>query len=152
MDPVERLVAIEEIKRLKARYIRLCDGKQWDAWGELFTGDCEFRQPNLGTITGRAEIVARVSASMDGSTFYHDVGLPEIEILDECTAHAIWPVTNQGHRQDGSGSQTSHARGEYHEEYRKDTDGQWRIRRIDVTPFHRTVHTTWQAGTPRESR
>jgi hypothetical protein len=26
MNPVERLVAVEEIKRLKARYIRLCDG------------------------------------------------------------------------------------------------------------------------------
>ena len=71
MDPVERLVAIEEIKRLKARYVRLCDSKQWDAWGEVFTDDCEFRQSDLGTIVGRAEIVARISATMDGSTVYH---------------------------------------------------------------------------------
>ena len=33
------LEAIEEIKRLKARYFRLMDTKQWDAWGEVFTRD-----------------------------------------------------------------------------------------------------------------
>jgi ketosteroid isomerase-like protein len=146
MDPVERLVATEEIKRLKARYVRLCDGKQWDEWAEVFTEDCEFRQPNLGTIIGRAEIVARVSATMCRSTVYHDVGLPDIEILDDSTARAVWPVTSQGHRQDGNGYHISHSRGEYSEEYRKDADGQWRIRSIHVTPFRRNLQTIWQAS------
>ena len=146
MDPVERLVAIEEIKRLKVRYVRLCDSKQWDAWADVFTDDCEFRQPDLGTIVGRAEIVGRLSATMNGSTFYHDIGLPEIEILGESTARGVWSVTHQGHRRDGTTHQVSSARGEYREEYRKDADDQWRIRSIHVTPFHRTSHTTWQAS------
>ena len=35
------LIAIEEIKQLKARYLRLMDQGQWDAFAELFTADVE---------------------------------------------------------------------------------------------------------------
>ena len=33
------LVEIEAIRQLKARYFRLLDTKQWDAWLEVFTED-----------------------------------------------------------------------------------------------------------------
>ena len=35
----EVLVAQEEIRRLKARYCRFLDTKQWEKWGDLFTPD-----------------------------------------------------------------------------------------------------------------
>ena len=37
MAPDESLLAIEQIRQLKARYFRLLDTKQWDEWGEVFT-------------------------------------------------------------------------------------------------------------------
>jgi len=33
------LAEIEAIKQLKARYFRLLDTKQWDAWREVFSDD-----------------------------------------------------------------------------------------------------------------
>ena len=36
MDP-SRLVDLEEIKRLKARYFRTLDTKQWKEFGDVFT-------------------------------------------------------------------------------------------------------------------
>jgi hypothetical protein len=39
---VERLVAIEDIKQLKARYFRLMDQKNWDGFEKLFTPDVVF--------------------------------------------------------------------------------------------------------------
>ena len=41
---VERLVAIEDIKQLKARYFRLMDQKNWDGFEKLFTPDVVFDQ------------------------------------------------------------------------------------------------------------
>jgi len=37
LGPLERLVAIEEIKTLKARYFRFVDTKQWDDLRACFT-------------------------------------------------------------------------------------------------------------------
>ena len=42
MDDLKTLLAIEKIKRLKARYFRLMDLRHWDEWAELFTKDCVF--------------------------------------------------------------------------------------------------------------
>jgi hypothetical protein len=39
MDPVEKLLAIEEIKVLKARYLQYVDLKDWDALAGVFTDD-----------------------------------------------------------------------------------------------------------------
>jgi 3-phenylpropionate/cinnamic acid dioxygenase small subunit len=38
------LEEIEAIKRLKARYFRLMDTKQWDQWGDVFTEDAHLRR------------------------------------------------------------------------------------------------------------
>jgi uncharacterized protein (TIGR02246 family) len=42
MDAVERLVAIEEIRALIARYAIHYDDKDWDAFGRLWTEDAAF--------------------------------------------------------------------------------------------------------------
>ena len=42
---VQMLWDIEQIKQLKARYFRLLDTKDWDAFAELFTDDCEHHLP-----------------------------------------------------------------------------------------------------------
>ena len=59
MDRLTELTEIEAIKQLKARYCRLLDTKQWDAWRELFTDDfVSDTSPSGGTvITGADEFV-----------------------------------------------------------------------------------------------
>ena len=41
LDIQARMADIEAIKQLKARYLRLLDQGQWDAFAELFTADVE---------------------------------------------------------------------------------------------------------------
>jgi ketosteroid isomerase-like protein len=137
IDPLSRLLAIEEIKRLKARYARLTDGKDWDALGELFTDDAVFEHPYLGSLSGRAAIVEIMSASIGEATFSHHVGMPEIDIDSDTEAHGIWSVIVQGQRQDATSSWVDDGRSEYHEEYRRDSDGRWRIARMTSVPMTR---------------
>ena len=42
MTPIDRLLAIEEIKQLKARYFRCMDQKKWDEFEAVFTPDVVF--------------------------------------------------------------------------------------------------------------
>ena len=45
-----RLADLEEIKQLKARYFRLMDTKQWDAWGDVFSEDCSMDSGPPGSL------------------------------------------------------------------------------------------------------
>ena len=54
---VQMLWDIEQIKQLKARYFRLLDAKDWDAFAELFTDDCEHHLPSW--LTGRCITTTR---------------------------------------------------------------------------------------------
>ncbi len=42
---LEQLWDIEQIKQLKARYFRLLDTKDWDAFADRFTDDCPHDLP-----------------------------------------------------------------------------------------------------------
>jgi len=42
---IDRLVAIEEIHQLKARYFRLMDKKLWDDWGRSSPPTASWRSP-----------------------------------------------------------------------------------------------------------
>lgn len=53
MDPLEELLAIEEIRKLKARYFRALDAKDWDAFAGVFAPDAvqDLRgDPNMALI------------------------------------------------------------------------------------------------------
>ena len=42
MQTPERLLAVEQIRQLKARYFRLLDTKRWDEFEALFSADAVF--------------------------------------------------------------------------------------------------------------
>ena len=50
MDAVERLAAIEDIRRLKARYFRCVDEKDWAQLAALFAPDAVFDHSRGGSI------------------------------------------------------------------------------------------------------
>lgn len=132
------LEEIEAIKRLKARYFRLMDTKQWSDFGDLFTADATLAaSSNPDQIfTGRNDIVRRVSAALREATTVHHGHMPEIELTGEGTATGVWAMYDFVDLP----QLVLHGWGHYHEEYVKQGDV-WRIRRssltrlrLDVTP------------------
>ena len=61
MDALGRVVAIEEIRNLHARYWRYVDTKNWPAFGATFAPDAKFTEHVTGfSWTGAEEIQAQV--------------------------------------------------------------------------------------------
>ena len=128
---VQRLVAIEEIKQLKARYFRAMDQKQWEEFAQVFARDAVLEVPEANMIeNGREAIVASVSGALVGARTVHHGHMPEIEVTGADSARGTWamadfvewPATDDGDRVGIQGY------GHYIEEYVRE-DGQWRISR-----------------------
>ena len=129
----EDLVAIETIRRLKARYFRLLDTKRWDEWADLFTEDAVMDVTDdtgdraSGTVRGRDAIVATVSAALADARTVHHGHTPEIEIVDDAHATGTWAMEDTVDvAPPGEPPRGIHGTGWYHEEYRCE-DGTWRI-------------------------
>ena len=125
---------IEHIKKLKARYFRLIDTKQWDAWGELFTEDvsvvCQGPHPDI-RCEGRADLVARVRKALAKAVTVHHGHMPEIELTSPTTATGIWAMFDivQSPQLNFKGY------GHYEEEYVKQAST-WRIKNLLLTRLH----------------
>lgn len=122
---------IEAIKRLKARYFRTLDQKDWDGFGLVFAADALLEVPDAGFVKqGRADIVEGVRAPLVEAQTVHHGHMPEIELTGPDTATGIWamfdyvewPRAASGERVGIQGY------GHYHEEYVRE-DGAWRIAR-----------------------
>ena len=82
MDGVEKLLAIEEIKLVKARRCRAVDDKDWNLYRDCHTPDCisyALAQPTRGA----AEMTEQLKRQISDRTTVHHVHSPEIEILSE---------------------------------------------------------------------
>ncbi len=126
-----RLADLEEIKQLKARYFRLMDTKDWEAYADVFTEDCSMANgpAEEAPVQGRDAIVAYVSAALAQLHTCHHGHMPEIEFTGDATARGIWAMYDQlrgpGFEVDGWGH--------YHETYRRGADGRWRIESTRLT-------------------
>jgi uncharacterized protein (TIGR02246 family) len=134
-DPLQTLLALEEIKLLKARYFRALDRKEWDAFAQVFTREAVMEVPEAGMVQrGRDAIVASVSAALVGARTVHHGHMPEIELTGPDTARGTWamfdyvewPPSESGERRGLQGY------GHYLEEYVRE-DGQWRIARLHLS-------------------
>lgn len=138
MTDVERLIAAEEIKQLKARYFRYMDTKQWSGWEEIFTTDAvmdvsEERVPGGpqdGIVKGRDKIIPFVSKVLEGVVTVHHGHMPEIEVTSDTAARGIWSMEDKLRWPDGK--TTLHGYGHYHETYEK-VAGKWRIKTLKLT-------------------
>jgi uncharacterized protein (TIGR02246 family) len=131
-NDVNMLIAIESIKRVKARYFRCMDEKQWDEWALVFTRDAHMEVPEAAmVIDGRDAIVAAVSSVLEGVRTVHHGHMPEIEVVGPDRARGIWamedyvefPAAPDGTRRGLRGY------GHYREEYERE-DREWRIARL----------------------
>jgi hypothetical protein len=139
----QELADIEAIKRLKARYFRLMDTKQWDEWALVFTADAVMDVPEAAMVNhGRAEIVGNVSAALEGARTVHHGHMPEIEITGRDSARGVWAMADYVEWPERDGKRVGlQGYGHYHETYVRD-GGEWRIAsirldRLRIDSLHR---------------
>ena len=126
------LAEIEAIKQLKARYFRLLDTKQWDAWRDIFsddfTGDVDGGSVHAPIhFASPEELVASNRKILADAVTVHHGHMPEITVTGADTATGIWAMMDIVKL--GAGFR---GYGHYHEEYFKQA-GRWRIRRLKLT-------------------
>ncbi|TCJ31764.1 nuclear transport factor 2 family protein [Parafrankia sp. BMG5.11] len=132
---IHTLSDIEEIKQLKARYLRLVDEKNWDEWADVFTEDlCAW----LGDVpdqqlNSRDEFITFIRRAIGAAVTIHHGHMPEIEISGPDTARGIWAMYDYVKFTGPSGVLELDGYGHYREEYRKGTDGRWRICSLRLT-------------------
>lgn len=129
LSDVSRLVVIEEIRALKARYLRLLDTQQWDDLVALFVPDARFRLAAFGdpvVFNSTAEWIGYVTPLLDGGTTVHQVHQGEIDVIDQDTASAKWAMTDYVIPAASSGRPSFYGHGHYTEQYRR-VEGSWRI-------------------------
>jgi SnoaL-like domain len=134
MDAIDRLEALEDIKRLKARYCRLLDARRFDEWAALFTPTLRFETPHSGgEQVGVDAFVAYARDRLGDGVSVHQCHTPEIEITGDTTATAIWAMSDIVRRQASDGREiTITGAGHYRESYEL-TNGGWRISALRLT-------------------
>jgi hypothetical protein len=155
------LQAIEEIKRLKHRYLRCVDLKRWDDVGATFATDAtaDYGTKALGepvALSGRQAIIDFLRKGLDNDIITtHFAVQPEIDVDGE-QATGLWPfedtVIVPEHRIVIKGAAI------YEDHYGRDGDGTWRITHtgytrtyelmvsLDDLPSLQFLETRW--GTP----
>ena len=121
-DDVRSLRDIEEIKQLRAQYVRFVDTKQWAAWGALLTDDFRL-ESEAGLHVGRDAAVAMVSGALgEGSTVHHCF-TPEITLTGPDTATGIWAMEDVVRIELDGTPVAFHGYGHYHDDYVRTTAG-----------------------------
>ena len=134
----QNLDDIEQIKQLKAKYVRLGDTKQWAPFAELFHEDVEMifevmpraskDHPTSAVVKGRDQFIGAMDQMLKGVVTTHQAMLPEITLTGPNTATGIWAMHDYVHM----GTCIFQGWGHYHEDYVK-VGGRWKIIRSRTT-------------------
>ncbi len=124
---IDDLLEIEQIKRLKYRYLRCLDQKLWDDLADVFTVDAVAAYSGGAySFDGRDEIMGFLREAMGAETFLssHRCHHPEIDITGPDTATGVWALDDVVVMQEWD--LTVRGSAFYTDEYRK-VDGEWKI-------------------------
>ena len=130
----------EAIRRLKARYCRFLDTKDYEAWKALFAPDVVVKVDmaistagadgqTAPDLNGLDEFVPVVLGGVEHAQTKHHVHTPEIDLTSDTTASAIWAMEDLLLFPDGG---ELFGAGHYHETYEKH-DGDWVITSLHLT-------------------
>jgi uncharacterized protein (TIGR02246 family) len=134
-ETIQRLVDIEEIKQLKARYCRFVAAENWDEFEALFTEDLQFITPDGTVYQGRDNFMAfhieRIQKPKAKGVLH--CFTPEIIITGADTATGTWAMYDLHEWPTSEGTMTGYqGYGHYHEDYVRTKDG-WRFKRVENT-------------------
>jgi len=144
IDPVTRLIAIEEIKQLKARYFRCMDTKDYGGLRKVFADDATFDASCSLSIepapdaenwihAGGDTIAAFVESAVSALCTVHHGHCHEIELISENEARGVIAMEDQ--IWDADGKPFLQGMGHYHETYRREADG-WKIVTSRISRLH----------------
>jgi uncharacterized protein (TIGR02246 family) len=122
---------VEAIKRLKARYFRTMDTKDWAGMRQVFTDDVTMDTTESGgnVVSGADDFMVFLQQAIGDVITVHHGHMPEIEVTSATTASGIWSMEDMLRWPDG---REMHAFGHYHETYEK-AGGEWRIKTSTLT-------------------
>jgi hypothetical protein len=140
----EDLVEIEEIKRLKYRYARLLDTKDWEGLAECFTEDAtsSYSGGQL-SFDGRDGIIGFLKDALASHSVLttHLMAQPEIELTGPSTAKGTWALRDIVILIDPAPGLTIRGASFYEDEYRK-VGGRWLF-------SHTGYRRVWEEMLPR---
>ena len=124
MSEIEHLLAVEEIKLLKARRDRACDTKDWDLYRALHADDHVSHNDGFERWEGADVMIAEVKALLGtGRTTVHHSHTPDITFESPVKAKGIWGM--EDYIFDSATEELLiHGFGFYHETYEK-RGGKW---------------------------
>jgi len=141
---VADLIALEEIRRVKYRYLRCVDLKLWDEMAEVFTAGAtaDYGSPATGKplrFGSRDAIITFLRDNLGPSMItLHAAGQPEIEI-DGAAATGTWrfedTVIVTEYRLVIKGAAF------YEDRYERGSDGRWRISHTGYVRLYETMQS-----------
>jgi len=142
LSPVERLLTIEEIRLLKARYFRFLDSKDEKGLASVFASDAilDMSEGSGGAIDPSAVIhgaerIARfILSAVEGATTVHQGSMPEVVVLTGDKATAVWAMHDvlQWDKNSSMPFQRLVGYGHYHDSYGRNA-GRWFIETSKLT-------------------
>ena len=127
---MNELLEMENIKKLKYRYFRQLDCKQFEAMKDCFAEDATSSYDSARhAYQGRDAILAFLKGALGTTRIIHQHHghHPEIDIISETAATGIWYMDDTVHVLDHN--MKTRGNGIYWDEYDK-VDGQWRFQHI----------------------
>ena len=131
---MEELMEIERIKRLKARYFRTMDTKDWKGMRQVFTDDVVMDTTASGgnLIEGADAFLDFLEPTLRDAVTVHHGHMPEIELTSDTAARGVWALQDTILWPDGT---RMVGYGHYHETYEK-IGGEWKIKSSTLTRLH----------------
>ena len=145
MTDLEKLLAIEDVCQLKAKYFLGLDTHDWEYWRrEVWAPDARLEVPEIDScVEGRDALVDWVARQTANEVSVHHGHTPIIEILSDTEAKGIWAMEDRLYRPPDHPNHADGAFilgfGHYHETYVK-LDVGWRIRTTLLTRLRVTRH------------
>jgi|SRR5579863_1277007 len=124
MSDIEELLALEEIKKLKARRDRACDTKDWDLYRSLHADDHVSHHDGMNRWESADIMIENVKVLLDERRIsVHHSHTPEITFESPTRAKGIWGMEDLIFDAKTEELET-HGFGYYYETYEK-RDGKW---------------------------
>ena len=146
MGDLERLMAIESIKQLKARFLRCMDTKDWDGFAATMSDDAvlDMSQQGSEVLDGGGRVIADWTRdSVHIAETVHHAHTPEIDVTSPDTATGVWALMDVLRWPEGGIISEMVTYGHYHESYVR-VRGEWKISRIFLTDLR--IDITQGAG------
>lgn len=136
LSDLDRLIAIEDIRMLKARRDYALDTKDWATYEALHAPHHVSHNDGFPREEGAAYLTAMVRKRLDPVITVHHSHSAVIEILTPDTASGIWGMEDYIYWSQGDEDHWLHGAGFYHETYER-LNGVWvfttrRLKRLHV--------------------